>query len=397
MQWPFRLSDHLLLILLLAVALCAQQPVPQAAPDQRVQQILAQARTAAGSSSAIQNLRTLEVDLVQHRVPPQTPGNEALATPELDTAVTWQFQLPQAFRKTVQPPPPIGMARAPQFTRGVNGNAFWVQSQGDGGNVFFYRQPGEEDGNVFFYRQPGPQGETVPPDAPPAASPDAPPVRFRARRGMPFAGPAQELRNEATRDLLLLTLGAPASANLQWRYVGTATSPRGEADVLDATGAHGFAARLFFDHQTHRLIMMSLPESGPRRMFIRMAAGQVRLPDGPPDAPPFPPMRKKDFRFGPGPGVAVKHGVAPESGLDSSPEGPRMRYRVVHRLPDRPEGQINLHFFDFRSENGVLMPHRIVETDRDRPVEEWIIRSVKWNPGFPSSMFENPNHAQGSK
>lgn len=357
MLWPIRLSDSFWLMLILALALGAQQPAPApAAPDQQAQQILSQARAAAGNASAVQNLRSLEVDLVQHRLSPMLPGPEALETPELDIPVTLQFQLPQGFRKTVQSPPPIGQSGSLQRTEVVNGNDFWVQGEAGQGNVFYFR------------RRWAPAGKAAPPE-PPMGRREIPGVR-------PFVFPAQQLRNEAIRDLLMLTLGSSATRDLQWRYVGTATARNGQADVLDATGPNGFAARLFFDHKTHRLVRMSYPEIGPHRIFFRMRTGRFRTqPERGPE-PPEPPS---------GEGILIDRGP-----MEMPPH-----FAAMSRPP--LTGQVDLYFSDDRAENGVTMPHRIVKVNHGRPVEEWIVRSVRWNPAFPASTFERPSHAPGTK
>jgi hypothetical protein len=86
---------------------------------------------------------------------------------------------------------------------------------------------------------------------------------------MPLPEPARQARLTATRqDFSRLLLGFFANSAttdaLSFSYAGEAQAPQGTADVLDAAGPAGFAARLFISHESHLPIMVSWTAAGAR-------------------------------------------------------------------------------------------------------------------------------------
>jgi hypothetical protein len=181
-------------------------------------------------------------------------------------------------------------------------------------------------------------------NAPPGAMIRVPPA--------PAAGSdaeAQALR-AARADLARLTvallLAAPASMPLEFAEGGEAESADGKADVIDIKGPGSFAAKLFLDKSSHRPLMLTYRGVAPR-FFMRRVQGQP--PPG-----------------GRGPGG--------EPGADRAP-GP----------PDVVD--ITLYFDDYRSEDGVMLPHHITRAFDGQTNEELTFKTIKMNPSFKAETF----------
>jgi hypothetical protein len=154
----------------------------------------------------------------------------------------------------------------------------------------------------------------------------------------------QLLRNsraELARLSVVLLLTSPSSTPLEFTYGGEAESPDGKADVLDVKGPSSFAAKLFLDKATHRPLMLTYRGVAPRMVM------QTQRGDGP--------------------------------GAGQRPELPP---------PPAPE-QVDISMFldDYRSADGVLLPHHITRAVGGQPSEEWTFKTVKVNPTFKAETF----------
>ena len=86
----------------------------------------------------------------------------------------------------------------------------------------------------------------------------------------------RNLQSEVSRLLIALLL----TSDTPFRWIGTAQSPEGNADVLEVKTPDGVATRVFIDTMTHMPLMLSW--TGPAgRGFGR--GGQGRRGQGPPD------------------------------------------------------------------------------------------------------------------
>lgn len=158
----------------------------------------------------------------------------------------------------------------------------------------------------------------------------------------------QALRNsraEMVRFAVAMLLTAPASASVEFTYGGEAESPDGKADVLDLKGAGSFAARLFLDKSNHRPLMLTYRGVAPR-MIVQTQRG------GPP--PSASPDQRGDVRLNP-----------------QTPE-------VV---------EISMFFDDYKSVDGVLLPHHVTRSVGGETNEEWTFKAIKVNPVFNPDTF----------
>ena len=161
-------------------------------------------------------------------------------------------------------------------------------------------------------------------------------------------GEAQALRNQRAdmaRFTLALLLASPAALPLEFSYGGEAESDEGKADVVDAKGPGSFAARLFLDQKSHRPLMLTWRGAAPR-MVMRTQRG-----DGPP------------------PGAGVPPGI---------PAG---------ELPPPQIVDIQLFLDDYRSVDGVLLPHRLSRSIDGKPNEEITFKAIRINPAFKADAF----------
>jgi len=157
-------------------------------------------------------------------------------------------------------------------------------------------------------------------------------------------GEAQALRNQRAdmaRFALAMLLTAPAAMPLEYAYGGEAEADDGKADVVDAKGPGSFAARLFLDQKTHRPLMLAYRGAAPR-MMMRTQRG-----DGPPPGARVPP----------------------------------------HELPPPRIVDIQLFLDDYRSVDGVLLPHHLSRSVDGKPNEEMTFKTIRINPPFKPDAF----------
>jgi len=157
-------------------------------------------------------------------------------------------------------------------------------------------------------------------------------------------GEAQALRNQRadmTRFALALLLTSPPSMPLEYAYGGEAEADDGKADVVDAKGPGSFTARLFLDQKTHRPLMLAYRGAAPR-MMMRTQRG-----DGPPPGAGVPP----------------------------------------HELPPPQIVDIQLFLDDYRSVDGVQLPHHLSRSIDGKPNEDITFKTIRVNPSFKADAF----------
>lgn len=159
----------------------------------------------------------------------------------------------------------------------------------------------------------------------------------------------QAIRNsraEMARFAVTMLLTAPASTSVEFTYGGEAESPDGKADVLDLKGAGNFAAKLFLDKSNHRPLMLTYRGVAPRVI------------------------------------VQTQRGGAPPSAAEGDAHG---ETRIPGQTPDVVD--INLFFDDYKSVDGVLLPHHITRSVGGETNEELTFTVIKVNPAFKADTF----------
>src|SRR6266851_1911815 len=164
---------------------------------------------------------------------------------------------------------------------------------------------------------------------------------------------AQAIRNaraDMTRTMLALLLASPASMPLEFAYGGEAQADDAKADVLDAKGPGSFAARLFLDQKTHRPLMLQYRGVAPRVVM------QTQRMEGPPD-----PARARQAED-------AAHAAAAAQ-------------------PPPQLVDISLFLDDYKSVDGVQMPHHVSRSIDGKPTEEMTFKTIKVNPAFKADAF----------
>jgi hypothetical protein len=155
---------------------------------------------------------------------------------------------------------------------------------------------------------------------------------------------AQAIRNaraDLARTAIAFLMTSPASMPLDYSYGGEAESDEGKADVLDAKGAGSFALKIFLDKNTHRPLMLAYRGVAPRVQIV------------------------------------TQQGPPPPGGS-------------THGAPDLPAPQpvdILLFLDDYKSVDGVMLPHHWSRSVDGKPTEEMTFKTIKVNPAFKAETF----------
>jgi hypothetical protein len=149
----------------------------------------------------------------------------------------------------------------------------------------------------------------------------------------------RRLQNELNRFLLVWLLRSDTPVT----HAGRAEAEDGSADVLEVRRDGASPVRLFLDSATHLPVMLTYEDAQPRMMGRR---GRT----GPPD---------------------------PEE--------------IRRRMAEPPrQAAFELRFDDYRSVDGVKLPHRLTQSVDGTPTEEWTIDRYTVNPRFKSNTFSKP-------
>ena len=267
----------------------------------KAQQLIAQARAALGGDK----LKSLSVT-----------GNyrRTFGQMEMTGEVSYDLLLPDKMMKTetMSPAPSLEITRVET----LNSDDVWEDQQQRGGG-----------GGMMIFRR-GPGGPGVDPQ--------------KAKDMM-----KQVVRSDFARLLIGWLLTTPSSFPVEYSFVGEAESPDGKADVLEAKGPGGFAARLFLDQKTHYPLMLTYNGKKPRIMTQTAAPGAPRNPEE---------MEK------------------------------RMK-EMEAETAKQPDVEFRIYLNDYREVNGVSIPHKITKSIEDAVNEELEIKNVKINPQLKPEKF----------
>lgn len=128
----------------------------------------------------------------------------------------------------------------------------------------------------------------------------------------------------------------------QVAWIGTAEAPDGKADVIEITPPVGPPMRLFLDVSSQMPLMVTWEGVAPRLMVAGRRGGR-----------------------GEGPGEAP----------------------AAARGPGGPPATLQLTLSDYKTVNGVKLPHLITRGANDMTIEEWAIDSYRVNTTFRANVF----------
>jgi hypothetical protein len=284
-----RLVSILILMMLSATTALSQED----ASAKRAQEVLGQARAALGGEAKLQAIKGFSASWKFRRM--EKNGSQDSGEVQLD------FLLPDKFVKNETLSLSGNLGQIVSFNV-LNGDQVWSDDHSTNSEIPIMN-----------------------------TGPGGPEQQAALRRG---------LRKEYASQLLQLLLTTSPYFPVEFAYAGEAQAPDGSADVLDAKGPDNFAVRLFFDKQTHRLMMLNYQEAP---IMLTM-----------------PPQKK--------PGKIISQ--------------PKAHYDKSGNV------EVQVRFSDYRAEDGILVPHLITRVKDGKPNQEAELKSFKVNPSFRPDHFE---------
>jgi hypothetical protein len=154
-----------------------------------------------------------------------------------------------------------------------------------------------------------------------------------------------------TRYLLALTLTAPSSLSVEYKYAGESDVDDAKADVVDVTGPDKFSVRIFFDKQSHLPLLLSYRGPKPRIMTMtRQGRGNAEE------------MKK------------------------AREEAEKKMHAEAPAAPEEVDFYIRLT--DHKKVAGLILPHKFTFLQDTEVSEEFEISKYQVNPQFKSDKFE---------
>jgi len=295
-------------LLLIALLIWAS---PVFADDARALEILKQARGAVGGEEQLHKIQSLNITGQYRRMigERQLGGDR-----ELSILLPNKYLVEDSMN-------PGGLSTALISYRTLNADHAWNGQSGGGGAMIFRM---------------GGQGGTQ-------ATPEQMEAALR-----------HMLQVEMVRYLLAITLSAPESFAVDYRYAGESDVDDAKTDVIDVTGPDKFAVRLFIDKSTHLPLLISYRGPKPRMVTMTRSAGGGQ-------------MKPEDMK---------KAREEAEKRLASEAPG----------VPEEVDFYIRLS--DHKKVNGLLLPHKFTFLTGEEVSEEFEISKYQMNPQFKSDKFE---------
>lgn len=237
-------------------------------------------------------------------------------------------------------------------TEGLNGSDAWEEMKFGGGVNFgdgdFAAGGGNRGGGAGAPRA----GGAAPGDGRGGAAPD------------PERQKEQQLRARQT-EVARVLLATLLTTNVPVRWIGTAVSPQATAEVLEIQTADGTPTRLLIDSKTYMPLMLSwtgIPQDALAALAGRAGFGRGRGGRG-------------GFRGG------GRFGGGRQGGGQPANEPVRAADALAQPTT------LQMFLSEYKTVNGVKLPHLLVRGAGDQVTEEWIVRSYRLNPNFKADTF----------
>jgi hypothetical protein len=190
----------------------------------------------------------------------------------------------------------------------------------------------------------------------------------------------RRLKTEFNRYMLAFLGGA----GLQPTFVAVAEAPEGKADVVEVKNEQGQSVRLFIDQATSMPLMLQYQEIRPRIMM------------GGPGGGPGGPGGRRGPGSAPGgdapgaraPGGAGAPGAPGAPGAAGGAPNPEEIRRRMESMPPPQPSTVTLYLGEFKTVDGVMLPHRLTQAIDGKTVEEWTIEKARVNPTIKADLFE---------
>ena len=325
--------------LLIGVPLSHMVAAGQQPEELKANAVLVEARKALGGEDKLAVVKRLQINATTRRV----NGNFNL---EGDTEMF--LELPDKFRRN-ESLTLGGGGSTIERKEILNGSDFSSEVSGDFGG----RGRGRFGGGL------------------PAGGGGAPAAGGGDGRGAPSPEAQERLRDFQRRNLqsevsrLLIAFLLRSDTPLRW--IGTAQAPEGSADVLEVKTPDGVATRVFIDTMTHMPLMLTW--TGPAGRGFGGRGGQGRRGPTAPEQTATPPE-----------GRAAGDQPSAASGADAA-QGRR------GRGAQGPPATLEMHLAEYKSVDGIKLPHLITRGASGETNEEWVVKSYKINPNLKANIF----------
>ena len=319
----------------------AQDPVARAAA------VLAQAREALGGTDKLAEVKRLHASGTIRR------GAETVnLTGELELFVELHDKFRRDESLTIN-------AQGQELERKaiVNGANSWEETRRGGGLVDFGVGGGDVGGGDFA-------GAGGADGAARGATPPTSGSEGARTGGAQSAGDAEHRARQTEFARVLLALLLTSESPLRW--VGTAKSPHGEADVLEINTADGTATRLLVDAKTRMPLMLTW--SGVPQDAFATLVGRAGFGRG----------RGRGFTRGGGGGDA--RGAEAEGSATGPARGRRGG-------PAAEPTTLQMFLSDYRVVGGIKLPHLMTRGANSEITEEWIVKNYRLNSNFSANTF----------
>ena len=170
--------------------------------------------------------------------------------------------------------------------------------------------------------------------------------------------------------VLLATLLA---SDVPVRWIGTAVSPQATAEVLEIRTADGTPTRLLIDSKTYLPLMLTW--TGIAQDPLAALAGRAGFGRG---------RGGRGGRGGFGfPGGGFPGGGGQRGGQQQGGAAPTEARADALAQPTT----LRMFLSEYKTVNGVKLPHLMVRGSGDQVTEEWVIRNYRINPTFKAETF----------
>jgi hypothetical protein len=312
----------------------------QQSEEAKANAVLADARKALGGEDKLAAVKKLQVNGATRRA----NGNFNL---EGDTEIF--LELPDKFRRNESLTLGSGGGTGFERTEILNGTEFSTEVSGDFGG----RGRGRFGGG-------GAQGGGAAAGGADGRAAPSPETQERLREFQ-----RRNIQSEVSRLMIALLLASDAP----FRWIGTAQAPEGSADVLEVKTPDGVATRLFIDTATRMPLMLSW--TGPAGRGFGGRGGQGRRGQGTPEQAGDPAAGRAGGDQPPAAGGAAADPA--QGGRGRGAQG--------------PPATLEMHLAEYKSVNGIKLPHLITRGASGETNEEWAIKSYKINPNLKANTF----------
>jgi hypothetical protein len=317
----------------LVAALAASMVTAQVQdPAAKAAAILAESRKAIGGDDKLAAIKTLEI---------KGTSNRGATDVNLQGDMTIVMELPGKYLRKES----IILGNAGiDIVEGLNGTEAWEEQKFSGNMNFGDDGGGGNRGGGF--RGAGAAGQNQNAAAGAAADPEA------AKQAQLSAR-----QTEVARVLLALLL----TTDRPLRYIGQVASPQATAEAIEMTAPDG-PVRILIDSKTYMPLLLTW--TGVAQDPIAALAG------------------RSGFR---GRGRGGRGGFQNNRQQQTPQQAAAEAARAD--LLSQPTA-IQMFLSEYKTVNGVKLPHLIVRQSRDQVTEEWVIKSYKFNPNLKADTFK---------